>query len=62
MYRRNPTRIELKLEDQTEYDQVKREMEEKKHGKDIGVNTDGSHDKKESRKAYYERLGLKMTK
>src|SRR5688572_4008872 len=30
MYRRNPTRIEMKLDDMHEYDQKKEEMEERK--------------------------------
>lgn len=42
MNRRNPTRIELKLDDLEEYETAKREAEESIRAKDVAVNTDHS--------------------
>jgi len=59
MFRRNPTRIELKLEDQTEYDQMKKEMDEKKRGKDIGINTEANQSSSNVKKqTVQERIGF----
>lgn len=40
MNRRNPTRIELKLDDLQEYEALKKEHEEKSRPKDVAVNTE----------------------
>lgn len=40
MNRRNPTRIELRNEDMTELDVVKKEAEESKGGRDVAVGTE----------------------
>lgn len=42
MIRRDPTRIELKLEDIQEYEQMKRKMEEEKKQKSTGSPMDAS--------------------
>lgn len=42
MNRRNPTRIELKLDDLQEYDLAKKEFDEKNKAKDGAVNADQS--------------------
>lgn len=38
MFRRNPTRIELKLDDLHEYEALKKEMDEKTKSKEFSVN------------------------
>ena len=40
MNRRNPTRIELKLDDLQEYEALKKQLEEKGSAKDAAVNTE----------------------
>ena len=40
MNRRNPSRIELKLDDLSEFDNAKKELEDSKGAKDVSVGTE----------------------
>lgn len=68
MNRRNPTRIELKLDDLLEYDAAKKEFDEKNKGKDVAVNTINtdqststtSSSGQVTAKSKQERIGLRM--
>ena len=71
MNRRNPTRIELKLDDMDEYEGAKRDADESAIAKDAAVNTepanDGSHlistsssEEKTARQTTPDKMGLRL--
>lgn len=63
MFRRNPTRIELKVEDLPEYEEMKKEAEEKKNAGLIKEQeipeTSGSQSYKSKQPTINERIGYK---
>uniref|UniRef100_A0A2R5LHE8 Anaphase-promoting complex subunit CDC26 n=1 Tax=Ornithodoros turicata TaxID=34597 RepID=A0A2R5LHE8_9ACAR len=60
MYRRQPTRIELKLDDLQEYDTMKKEWDEKKSPDDSGVvQTDIATPPPPKVNPIHERIGYK---
>lgn len=64
MIRRNPTRIELKMEDMQEYQQKKEEEENKKHSDNLMSSSPPFHSdiagivKKPSIETIHDRIGL----
>lgn len=64
MFRRNPTRIDLKLDDMHEYEAIKKELEEKKNSSKIcdSPNTDAfgtSPSNKNKQAIIHDRIGYR---
>ena len=56
MFRRNPTRIELKLDDLNEYEVIKKELEDKQ--KQLKASAETSNGSKTKEQTLHERIGF----
>ncbi len=64
MFRRNPTRIELKLDDLREYEDLKKELLEEKNktSSDTSISTNShSNTNKTKEQLLHERIGFKKS-